>query len=79
MNKVFLLPEYVANSFVRNWEKIIDSNDVLEFLKIYQNLDELCRKILSSDIGISEYINEMSNESQGIDRIEVLLFNPKDD
>lgn len=35
------------------------------FLKIYKNLDELCRQILSSDRGVSEYIDEMSNESQG--------------
>lgn len=43
----------------------MDSNTVLDFLKIYKKLDELCRQILSSDKGISEYIDEMSNESQG--------------
>ncbi len=43
----------------------MNSNMILEFLKAYKNLDELCRQILSSDRGVSEYIDEMSNESQG--------------
>lgn len=43
----------------------MNSNNILEFLKNYKNLDELCRQILSSDRGVSEYIDEMSNESQG--------------
>jgi len=43
----------------------MDSNTILDFLKIYKNLDELCKQILSSDRGVSEYIDEMSNESQG--------------
>lgn len=38
---------------------------ILEFLEKYKNLDELCRQILSSDRGISEYINKMECESQG--------------
>ena len=37
----------------------------LEFLEAYKRLDELCKQILMSDRGISEYIDEMSNESQG--------------
>lgn len=45
--------------------EIMNSNTILEFLKIYKKLDELCRQILSSDRGVSEYIDEMSNESQG--------------
>lgn len=36
-----------------------------EFFEAYKSLDELCKQILSSDRGISEYINEMSNENQG--------------
>lgn len=43
----------------------MNSNHILEFLENYKNLDALCRQILSSDRGISEYIDEMSNESQG--------------
>lgn len=38
---------------------------ILEFLDVYKNLDQLCRQILSSDRGISEYIDEMSDESRG--------------
>lgn len=52
-------------SVVYQLEKIMNSNNILEFLDIYKNLDELCRQILSSDRGISGYIDEMSNESQG--------------
>lgn len=37
----------------------------LEFLKIYIKLDELCKQVLSSDRGVSEYIDEMDKESQG--------------
>ena len=36
-----------------------------DFIEAYKSLDELCKQILSSDRGISEYIDEMSNESQG--------------
>lgn len=43
----------------------MNRNNIIEFLEIYKNLDELCRQILSSDRGVSEYIDEMSNESQG--------------
>lgn len=41
------------------------SNIILEFLEAYKSLDELCKQILSSDSGISKYIDEMSNERQG--------------
>lgn len=41
------------------------NNIILEFLENYKSLDELCKQILSSDRGISEYIYEMSNEKQG--------------
>ena len=41
------------------------NNKIMEFLETYQQLDELCRQILSSDRGISEYIDEMDYESQG--------------
>ena len=34
-------------------------NMILEFLEAYKSLDELCQQILSSDRGISEYIDEM--------------------
>lgn len=43
----------------------MNSNNILEFLENYKNLDELCRQILSSDRGVSEYIDEMSYGSQG--------------
>ena len=43
----------------------MNSKIILEFLEIYKNLDELCKQVLSSDRGVSEYIDEMSNESQG--------------
>ncbi len=42
---------------------------ILEFLEAYKSLDELCKQILSSNQGVSEYISEMSNESQGYIKI----------
>ena len=44
-------------------------NMILEFLEAYKSLDELCKQILSSDRGISEYIDEMNRESQGRMRV----------
>lgn len=44
-------------------------NMILEFLEAYKSLDELCKQILSSDRGISEYIDEMERESQGCMRV----------
>lgn len=44
-------------------------NIILEFLEAYKSLDELCKQILSSDRGISEYIDEMNRESQGCMRV----------
>ncbi len=41
------------------------NNIILEFLDAYKSLDELCKQILSSESGISEYINEMSHDIQG--------------
>lgn len=38
-------------------------NMILEFLEAYKSPDELCKQILSSDRGISEYIDEMERES----------------
>ncbi len=43
----------------------MNGNNILEFLEKYKNLDELCKQILSSDRGVSEYIDEMSKESRG--------------
>lgn len=43
----------------------MNSNMILEFLENYKYLDELCRQILSSERGISEYIDKMSNVRQG--------------
>lgn len=43
----------------------MNSNNILKFLENYKNLDQLCRQLLSSDRGVSEYIDEMSNERQG--------------
>lgn len=40
-------------------------NIILNFLEAYKNLDEICKQIFFSDIGISKYIEEMENESQG--------------
>lgn len=42
---------------------------ILEFLEAYKSLDELCKQILSSNQGVSEYISEMSDESQGYIKI----------
>lgn len=36
----------------------MNTNNILEFLENYKKLDELCRQILSSDRGVSEYIDE---------------------
>lgn len=41
------------------------NNMILEFLEAYKSLDELCKQILSSESGISRYIDEMSSEKQG--------------
>lgn len=35
-----------------------------EFFEAYKRLDELCKQVLLSDRGISEYIKEMENEGQ---------------
>lgn len=43
----------------------MNSEEILEFLESYKNLDELCRQILSSDRGVSQYIDEMSHEVLG--------------
>lgn len=40
-------------------------NIILDFLEAYKSLDTLCKQILSSDKGISTYIDEMERESQG--------------
>lgn len=40
-------------------------NNILKFLEVYKNLDELCKQILSSDIGISKYIEDMEKEIKG--------------
>lgn len=42
---------------------------ILEFLEVYKRLDELCKQILSSDTGISEYIAWMSEEKQGYKKV----------
>ena len=36
-------------------------NLILKFLDAYKSLDEICKQILSSNRGISEYIDEMNN------------------
>lgn len=45
-------------------------NIILEFLEEYKSLDELCKQILSSDRGISTYIDEMDQESQGYIKVD---------
>lgn len=45
------------------------NNTILEFLDVYKNLDELCKQIFASDIGVSKYINEMEKEIQGSMRV----------
>ncbi len=41
-------------------------NDIiLEFLEAYKSLDELCKQILASNRGISEYIDAMNTEQRG--------------
>ena len=47
----------------------IMENIILEFLEAYKSLDELCKQILSSDRGISTYIDEMEQESQGYAKV----------
>ena len=39
-------------------------NNILNFLEAYKSLDEICKQILSTDKGISDYIDEMSNNSR---------------
>ena len=41
------------------------NSNILAFLEAYKSLDDLCKQILSSDRGISKYIDEMGNEQQG--------------
>ncbi len=36
----------------------------LEFFETYKELDELCKQLLSSEKGVSSYIDEMTNEMQ---------------
>ena len=41
-------------------------NDIiLHFLEAYKYLDELCKQIFSSDVGVTKYIEEMEKETQG--------------
>ena len=40
------------------------NKEILLFLETYKKLDELCKQVLSSERGISEYIEEMSNDKQ---------------
>lgn len=42
------------------------NNRILDFLEAYKNLDELCKQILSSDVGVSQYIEDMEKETQGL-------------
>ena len=41
------------------------NNIILNFLDSYKNLDELCKQILSSDVGVTQYIEEMEKEING--------------
>lgn len=41
------------------------NNTILEFLDVYKKLDELCKQIFGSDIGVSKYIDEMEKDIQG--------------
>lgn len=42
---------------------------ILEFLKAYKKLDELCKQVLGSDRGISEYIDQMQSEGKGCSKV----------
>ncbi len=37
-------------------------NLIIEYLSAYKHLDNLCKDILDSDVGITEYIDEMEEE-----------------
>lgn len=37
-------------------------NLIIDYLSAYKHLDNLCKDILDSDVGITEYIDEMENE-----------------
>ena len=41
------------------------NNIILSFLDEYKRLDELCKQIFSSDIGVTKYIEEMEKEIHG--------------
>lgn len=45
---------------------------ILEFLRAYKELDELCKQVLSSERGISQYIEELENEKKYAFRIKIL-------
>lgn len=42
---------------------------ILRFLKDYKKLDELCKQVLGSDRGISEYIDQMQSEGKGCSKV----------
>ena len=42
---------------------------ILIFLKTYKKLDELCKQVLSSTRGISEYIDQMQSECKNYSKI----------
>lgn len=42
----------------------IMQKNVLDFLEAYKSLDEICKQILSSNRGISQYIDEMDETGQ---------------
>ena len=37
---------------------------IIKFLRAYKKLDELCKQVLGSSRGISEYIDQMQNEGE---------------
>lgn len=55
---------YNKNIYFDELGAFMDSN-ILVFLAAYKRLDELCKQILSSEKGITEYINQMDNQPYG--------------
>ena len=50
----------------------MNEDKILEFLQVYKELDELCKQVLSSERGISQYIEELENEKKYALRIKIL-------
>ena len=56
---------YIIITYIFDRLGIFMDGNILDFLAAYKRLDELCKQVLSSEKGITEYINQMDNQAYG--------------